>query len=200
MILALAPHTDDAILGAGGYMAAARGSNQAVGVYAFSRGNPQTGAASNEMYAASVELDLSVVELDSFPTRHFGDHRQDILAMIEAKISLYQPDVLLIPARHDHQDHQVVRREACRACRSLPITVLAYEQAWSQLMHPFHPACFQPLHFRDMVSKIRAVRKFTSQSDKSYVKDDYIIANAIRWGAYTRSQFAEAFEVVKWVM
>jgi LmbE family N-acetylglucosaminyl deacetylase len=198
VILALAPHTDDVTLGAGGFLSHKRELGECVAIVAFSTGNSETGSSSEEFNDAAGIIGACVADTLGYPTRAFPDHRQAILASIEEQIALYQPNLLLVPARHDHQDHCVVRTEACRVVSSMSISVLAYEHAWSNTLHSFHPRCFAAIPFRHMCAKLNAMKAFRSQSHHPYMDSNYAIANALRWGIYVNDQFAEAFEVVKW--
>lgn len=200
MILALAPHTDDVCLGAGGFVAAAVNDKTKVTIVAFGTGNEESGATVAEFHKAAAILGAYSVEPLRFEARAYPDHRQKILSYIEAYVDELSPDLLLIPGCHDHQDHITIHNEAMRVARSRPISVLAYEQPWNQLMHGFRPNAFMPLEFRHLAAKVRALQAFESQKDRVYLDPNYMIANAIRWGAFARTRFAEAFEVKKWML
>lgn len=200
MILALAPHTDDVVLGAGGYVAKAVESGIKVHVLAFSTGHADHGSNNEEYGAAMAELGVYSWDCLAFDTHAYNDHRQQLLEIVEGQIARLHPDTVLIPAHHDHQDHCTVRREACRAVRSKPITILGYDQPWHQMIHSFRPVAFAILQFRHVARKLAALRCFESQADHQYTHGEYVIGNARRWGLCVQAQFAEAYEVVKWVI
>jgi len=198
VILALAPHTDDVTLGAGGFLSHKRELGECVAIVAFSTGNPETGSSSEEFNDAAGIIGACAADVLGYETRAFPEHRQAILDSIEEQIALYQPNLLLVPARHDHQDHCVVRTEACRAVGAMSISVLAYEHAWSNTLHSFQPRCFAAIPFCHMRTKVNAMQAYRSQLHRPYMDPNYAVANALRWGIYVEDTFAEAFEVVKW--
>lgn len=200
MILALAPHTDDAILGAGGYLSLCSGNGDETGILAFSTGNHVDGAKESEFEAAAAQIGVGETRLLDCPVRAYDSVRQEILLEIERVIEEWDPHLLIIPAKHDHQDHRVIHREAIRAARKKQIGILAYEQPWHQTMCSFSPTAFVELNTYHLNRKIKAVGCFTSQAHRSYTDGKYISANARRWGVCIEAEFAEVFEVVKWVI
>lgn len=200
MILALAPHTDDVCLGAGGYVALAAERGEGVLILAFGLGNPESGAHSGEFATAARKLGPIATECLGYPCRAYHEYRQDILSDIEHYITKTGADTLLIPGRDDHQDHRTVREEACRVTRSRHVNVVSYEQAWNHAMCPFNPTLFVPLEFRHLAAKCEAIKAFKSQRTRPYARPDYAIANATRWAVYVEARYAEAFEVIKWTI
>ena len=199
-ILALAPHTDDVALGAGGCLAKLSEIGHTVSVLALSTGNPKTGSNEHEFRSAMRNLGVQLADALDYQCRRFPVMRQDILLEIEEQLDMIEPSLLIIPARHDHQDHRIVYEEACRVSRLRSLSMIAYEQPWNHLMDSFHPTMFISLGNRHIVAKVKALACFKSQLKKFYMQKSYVTANAVRWGAYTKSTFAEAYEVVKWVM
>ena len=116
-ILALSPHTDDVELCAGGTVARLVGDGLFVWVVAFGTGDMGSGATGDE-YAAAMRV-LGVTDfrlLDQFPACHYPDHRQTILAQLEALRDEIHPELVLCPSLKDtHQDHATMAIETVRA-------------------------------------------------------------------------------------
>ena len=200
MILALAPHTDDVTRSAGGLVAKSASLGERIVLLAFSVGNPDSGSHAAEFADAAQILGVAGTQVFDYETHHFCEHRQRILTTIEAQIAIYRPDLLVIPARHDHQDHQVIHNEAIRAARRTNIKIIAYEQAWDQTLCPFRSTMYASLPFAALATKLRAVAAFESQKGRDYMDPNRIIASALHHGATIGEQFAEAFEVLRWTM
>lgn len=198
MILALAPHTDDVCLGAGGYIARAVERCHDVKVVAFSTGNPEDGSNATEFKDAMGILGVKRFIIYEFETRAFPENRQDILWRIELNIKRERPRTLIIPAAHNHQDHRVVNHEARRIGHKYNVNIIAYAQAWSQTMCPFQPAAYASLAYRHLATKIKALQAYKSQAFRPYMDLNYQIANALYWGGFARTRFAEPFEVIQW--
>lgn len=200
MILALAPHTDDAVLGAGGYIAKLAEEEEEIAVLAFGTGNAKNGSRESEFFTAMRTLGVETADILGFYAHHYPVIRQRILEKIETYIQLVQPDMLIIPGKHDHQDHQVVRKEAIRAARRSSLNVIAYSQSWAQSMCGFTPRFFVALEFRHLSTKMRALEAFISQQFRPYMEKDATIATAKHYGMAIGVDFAEAFEVVRWTI
>ena len=199
-ILALSPHTDDAELGAGGTLARFVEEGHTVVVVAFSTGNGQTGAFRPEFEAAMAILGVQHRGLCDYPTRHFLEHRQSILDRIGHFCSTLQTDLLLVPCTADrHQDHQTITSEAIRAVRYLPCSILGYSVTCSYTL-PVEQRFFVWLEQRHLDAKLSAVSCYQSQHGKPYTYGDYIRAMARVYGAPIGTKFAEAFEVLRWVV
>ncbi|RUO49326.1 PIG-L deacetylase family protein [Pseudidiomarina donghaiensis] len=204
-VLVLAPHTDDAELGAGGLIAKALRNKCEVYVAAFSAAQESLPSgfsddATEKEFNTSMEL-LGVThhKLFNFKVRHFDMYRQEILqAMIELKRE-FSPDVVVMPSLNDvHQDHQVVANESVRAYKQS--SILMYEMPWNNLI--LKSNLFLHLNENDLQMKLAAINCYKSQLVKGsrYLSDDFIRSflslNSARTG---REGFAEAFEILRLV-
>jgi len=204
-ILVLAPHTDDGEIGCGGTIARFLEEGREVYYVAFStaRTSVRPEFPSNileiEVKAATSALGLSPdhLVLYDFPVRYFPDHRQEILqAMVDLREDI-RPDLILVPSPHDiHQDHQVVAAEGLRAFKRH--TVLGYEEPWNNIV--FETRCFIPLEERHIARKIEALHCYKSQMHRAYLNDEFIWSLARTRGTQIEGGYAEAFEVLRWVM
>jgi len=197
VVLVLSPHTDDGELGCGGTMARLAEEGARLHYAAFSRGS----AIDREVLAAVRLLGVhqgGVVMYD-YPTRYFHERRQDILQDILNLRDKIRPDLVFAPSSADtHQDHQVVAAEAARAFKST--TLLGYELPWNATT--FETRCFWPLEKRHIEKKVAAVQCYGTQSKRDYTRPEYLWGAAVMRGVClgNGARFAEAFEVIRWVM
>jgi LmbE family N-acetylglucosaminyl deacetylase len=204
-ILILAPHTDDGEFGCGGTIAryVSRGS-RAVYV-AFSAAEQSVlphlprDILRTEVKHATAALgvaDEDCLVLD-FEVRRFPELRQKILdKMIELQ-RIYSPDIVFLPSANDtHQDHQTIAQEGFRAFKRT--TMLGYEVPWNNL--DFRTSCFVDLTEEQLNKKIIAVERYESQRHRSYANAEFIRGLALTRGVQIGTRYAEAFEVVRWVI
>lgn len=194
-VLALSPHTDDIELGAGGFLQFVEGC---IRVIAFSTGNPESGATKQEFAASMESLKIGDHECLDFTTRLFPAQRQEVLDRMVWEHRKYTPDLVLVPASTDcHQDHQVVHDEAIRAFRRC--SILGYELPWNNPTG-FKSQFYVPLSMYGIRGKIAALEKYTSQwGIRSSVNADAIRSLARIRGMQIGNQYAEAFEVIRWI-
>jgi LmbE family N-acetylglucosaminyl deacetylase len=108
-----------------------------------------------------------------------------------------QPDVVLTPASGDfHQDHAVIAAEGLRAFKRTRI--LGYEIPWNHQSFP--SSFFVRLSREDADSKARALNEYKSQAHRSYVSATAVEATLRYRGLQAGSEFAEAFEMIRWYM
>src|SRR5205085_455498 len=139
-ILALAPHTDDGELGAGGSLARWADEGHDIHYVAFSAcqaampdGLPSD-VLRGEVAEATKRLGIRPERLHvlDFEVRRFARDRQEIMqAMFDLNRHL-APELVLLPSPEDlHQDHQVVANEGLRAFKRT--SILTYEIAWNNI-------------------------------------------------------------------
>ena len=204
-ILILAPHTDDGELGCGGTIAKFLEEGNEVFYVAFStceisvpKDLPKD-ILEKEVKKATKKLGIKNNNLiiKKFPVRNFQKHRQDILdelIKIKKKIS---PEMVFIPSSYDiHQDHQVIHQEAKRAFKFA--TILGYEFMWNN--YEFKTGNFIILKKRHIMKKIEAIKKYKSQGKRFYNSEESLIGLARYRGLQIGEDFAEAFEVIRWVL
>ena len=204
-VLVLAPHTDDGEFGCGGTMARLIESGAEVTYAAFS-----TAAKSvppdfpRDILAREVREATAVLGIDEahlriydFAVRTFPTVRQEIL---EEMILLQQeldPDCVFMPALIDlHQDHKTVAEEGLRAFKRT--TVMAYEIPWNNLN--FSHQAYVRLETRHVDKKVEALACYASQGHRNYTREDYIRNMAFTRGIDVGCDFAEIFEVYRWIL
>ena len=108
-----------------------------------------------------------------------------------------KPDLVLVPSRDDiHQDHSTVAQESLRAFKNT--TILGYELIWNNLK--FNNNAFVKLNKNDIEAKVNALSKYVSQKEKNYMQSEFIYSLAKTRGVQIGTDYAEAFEVLRWIM
>ena len=204
-ILALSPHTDDVELGAGGTLARWIEEGKEVIFAAFSiaeksvpEGLPQN-VLEEECKQATKSLGLKEnnLTIHKFPVRDFPKFRQEILETLVSLREKLKPDLVLLPSLKDvHQDHHTIAEEGIRAFKHT--SLLAYELPWN--LFNFETSCLITLHQRHLDRKVEAIKCYQSQKHRHYANPEFIYGLAISRGVPINVDYAEAFEVVRWVI
>jgi len=205
-IIAISPHTDDAILTAGGTLS--RISEEGGQVFyvglsiaeeSVAKGFPKDAVDKEIRLATKVlGIDPKKVYVKRFPVRRFSEYRQEILDSLLKLRNKIRPDIIFIPATDDiHQDHTVVNRESVRAFRNC-CSIYGYDFPWNDL-YGMKMNLFYQLEERHIQKKIKAVGCLKSQVAKkaNYLKEAYIRGLAIERGSRISADYAEAFEVIR---
>jgi LmbE family N-acetylglucosaminyl deacetylase len=204
-VLVLSPHTDDGELGAGGTIAKLTEGGASVHYAAFSTAEESVPAGlprdilKTEVRAATSKLDIPQdnVFIYNYRVRKLNYSRQEILEDLVTLRSKTKYDLVVIPSMADlHQDHSTVAQEALRAFKAT--TILSYELIWNNLN--FNTACFVELNRSNVEKKILALEQYKSQSGRAYMSAEFIMSLATARGVQIGVPYAEAFEVVRWVM
>ena len=123
--------------------------------------------------------------------------RQEILEELILLREKYTPDLVLLPTKDDiHQDHSTVSMEGLRAFKNT--TVMGYELIWNNLK--FNSSAFVELSKENLQKKINALKKYKSQKEKTYMKKEFIESLAKTRGVQVGVEFAECFEVLRWII
>jgi len=198
-ILVLSPHIDDGILGAGGSIPyfIGRGDEIYYTLFSLSTQTIAPAVATAEVTKAAHVLGIPVnnIKIYRYPTRDFPRQRQGILEnLVEMR---GQVDIVLTPNTFDiHQDHATVTREAMRAFKHT--CILGYELPWNNI--DFEAAGFIQLEEPDVALKTSALEYFESQKDRPYMQGDLIRSLARVRGAQMGWDYAESFEVIRWIV
>lgn len=204
-VLVLAPHTDDGELGAGGFIAKLIEQGAKVTYVAFSTAEESVpdhlpkDILKTEVKAATAKLGVAAGNLIIFnyQVRKLNYVRQEILEEL-IKIRKYEKyDLVLMPSLKDiHQDHTTIAQEGTRAFKNT--TILGYELIWNNLS--FDTTCFVKLNHSHIESKFLALQCYESQSGREYMGRDFIFSLAKTRGVQIGAEYAESFEVVRWVI
>lgn len=204
-VLVLAPHTDDGEIGCGGTIVHFIEEDKQVYYVAFSTARrslpPELPGNTLELEVKDATQVLGIpaenLIIYDFPVRHFPEHRQTILQTLVDLRQQLNPDLILVPSPHDiHQDHQVIAAEGLRAFKHH--TILGYEEPWNNIV--FETRCFIPLERHHITKKIEALHCYKSQAHRAYLNDEFVLSLARTRGTQIEGYYAEAFEVLRWVM
>lgn len=204
-ILVLAPHTDDGELGCGGTIAKLIENNKEVFLAVFSKASaPKDFSLDPDIVLKELKRATEVIGMKSqnlliydYPVRYFPEYRQNILEEMRKIKEKINPNLVLTPSLNDiHQDHQVVANESLRVFKD--ITVLGYEEPWNNFT--FRVECFVHLSKKNIDKKISAIEKYKSQNYRPFVNKEFIMNLAKVRGLQGKSQYAEAFEVIRLII
>ena len=200
----LAPHTDDGEFGCGGTMARLVDAGCDVRYIAFSiatRSLPEgfpPDTLAREVREATTELGISDSNLivHDFEVRTFPEHRQDILELLVALWEEWKPEVVFQPSLHDvHQDHKTIAEEGLRAFKRT--TILGYEIPWNNF--DFAYQAYFSLTAAHVERKVAALERYASQKHRRYSDPEYVWNLARTHGINVNRDFAEVFEVYRYV-
>jgi LmbE family N-acetylglucosaminyl deacetylase len=203
-VLVLAPHTDDGELGCGGSITRLVEEGAKVYYAAFSICKtslpshlaPDTLEKEVKVATKLLGIDPQHLILFDFEVRRFNEFRQSILEELVKLRDKIRPDLVFIPTPADiHQDHQIIAEEGLRAFKGT--SILGYELPWNNVT--FDTECFIKLEKRHVDSKILALTAYESQRHRTYLNENFIRSLATIRGVQITSEFAEAFEVIRWV-
>lgn len=204
-VLVLSPHTDDGELGAGGTIARLCELGAEVRYAAFSTAEASVPAhlprniLETEVRAATRELGIAEDRLHiyKYEVRKLNYARQDILEELIRLRNEHRFDLVLMPSLNDiHQDHATIAMEGVRAFKN--VTILGYELIWNNLK--FETSGFVALEEHHVRRKIAALEQYKSQGARAYMSADFIRSLARARGVQIGADYAEAFEIIRWIM
>jgi LmbE family N-acetylglucosaminyl deacetylase len=195
--LVLGAHPDDE-MGCAGLIYRLRLEQSEVKVVAFSECSDLNGPGLlREWNNALRLLGVEEFELLNFSNRELPDYRQNILNHLDG-LRMGGFDLVLCPSTQDvHQDHATVAQEARRAFKHT--TVLGYELPLNHV-GPARLDAYVKLDGDDIDAKLAHVAAYRSQEHKPYMNPDYVEALARVRGVQAGTTYAEAYEVIRWVM
>ena len=204
-VLVLAPHTDDGEFGCGGTIAKFTEEEKEVYYAAFSTASKSVpkkfpkNILEFEVRKATEILGIpkSNLIIYKYEVRKLNYFRQDILEeMVKLKKDI-DPDLVFIPSINDlHQDHHTIAMEGLRAFKQK--SVISYELPWNNIT--FRTQAFVKLSEENIKKKVEALKAYESQKDRFYASEEFIRGLAITRGTQINSKYAEAFEVMRWII
>jgi len=202
-VLVISPHTDDGELGCGGSISRFIEEGYDVSYVALSsceKSIPREfppDILKQEVKRATRVLGIAEPILFEYEVREFPRLRQEILdTLIRLRITI-RPEIVFTPSSFDtHQDHKTTREETLRAFKQC--TILGYEQPWNNIT--FNTLAFIALKDHQVQKKIDALRCYETQKHRAYLSEDFIKGLALTRGVQIEEKYAEAFEVIKWVI
>ena len=204
-ILILAPHTDDGELGCGGTISKYIEEGKNVFYVAFStakeslpKGLPDDTLAT-EVREATKRLGIPPenLRIHSFQVRKLNYERQNVLEELVKLRAELKPALVFMPSPNDlHQDHHTVAEEGLRAFKET--SILAYELPWNNIS--FETQAFVKLQKHHIEKKVFALDAYNSQKKRSYLNAEFIYSWARTRGVQIKTEFAETFEVIRWII
>jgi len=204
-ILVLSPHTDDSELGAGGTISRLSRENHDIYYVAFSICSQNLPPSKEGMLKDEFEEVIEIVRptdyyILDYTVRRFNEKRQDILDDIVNIRDEINPDLVIGPSPSDyHQDHKIVANEMIRAFKTNS-SIITYELPWNHIT--FDTEMFYKLEQKDIDNKIEQLSKYKSQIEKKerlYFKEEFIRGLATVRGVQCETEYAEAFNVIRWI-
>ena len=203
-VLVLAPHTDDGELGCGGTISRMVEEGREVYYAAFSTAAESVpppfppDILEKEVREGTKVLGIPAANLlvYKYKVRHLPDMRQEILEELVRIKRDIDPATVFLPSAQDlHQDHQTIHIEGLRAFKT--VTVLGYELPWNNLSFDYRHFCV--LTRAHVQTKIAALRCYQSQQHRPYTQEEFIWSWAQTRGGQIMVEYAEAFDVLRWV-
>jgi LmbE family N-acetylglucosaminyl deacetylase len=204
-ILILAPHTDDAEFGCGGTINKYINEGHEVYCAAFSACEQSVlskfpgDILRTEVKKATKRLGIlpENLFLYDYKVRTMNYHRQEILDDLIKLRAKIQPDMVFLPCLADiHQDHKTIADEGLRAFKFS--TVLQYEMPWNNLS--FTTSNFVILSEENVRAKVEALAEYKSQAHRNYASENFIRSLATTRGVQVNTQYAEAFDILRWII
>ncbi len=203
-VLVLAPHTDDGELGCGGAISRMVEEGREVYYAAFSTAAESVpppfpaDILEKEVREGTKVLGVPAANLlvYKYKVRHLPHMRQEILEELVRMKREIDPATVFLPSAQDlHQDHQTVHIEGLRAFKT--VTVLGYELPWNNLSFDYRHFCV--LTRAHVQTKIAALGCYQSQQHRPYTQEEFIWSWARTRGGQIMVEYAEAFDVLRWV-
>jgi len=204
-VLVLAPHTDDGEFGCGGTLARYIEKGNEVYYVAFSSAEKSVPEGfSRDILRKEVKEATQLLGFSSnnlilfdYEVRNFLKYRQEILEDMIKLNKEIRPNVVFLPSPNDtHQDHYAIAHEGFRAFKR--VTMLGYEIPWNNLV--FSTTCFILLDEDHLTKKINSLQCYKSQQGKIYATEEFIRSLAKTRGTQIGADYAEVFEVIRWVI
>jgi len=207
-VLFLAPHTDDVELGAGGTLFKFYENGYEILWVVLSTAedslpdNLPKDTLKKEFLNVCSSLGFKErnYKIFNFRVRRLHEHRQEILERLVEIRDAFSPDLVIGPSPNDyHQDHQVLTNEMIRAYKNTS-AIICYELPWNHVR--FDTRAFVKLRKSHVNKKVDLLKNYKSQImvNKPYFSEDFVFGWARLRGTQVNSEFAEAFEVIKWIL
>jgi LmbE family N-acetylglucosaminyl deacetylase len=204
-ILVVAPHADDCEIGCGGTVA--RLVEEGNTVYCaticvkWNGALPEGNSGRNwlkEQETASEVLGTRLITFDRpYYNRGLQNNMDSMMDELWNLKERLKPDLVFIPSTFDvHQDHKAVSEAGVRIFKGS--TLLGYELFWNHIgLH--QTQAYVRLDKRHIDKKIKAIEVFESQTWRPFCDPTITEGHARCRGVQIGAQYAESFEVIRWV-
>lgn len=204
-ILIIAPHIDDEVLGCFSSMGENTfvlycGYDESHIDFDWVRNRPESSERLEELYRLVEKVKFSY-HLLSHKVNHYNVH--DLIPDFENAINRVKPEEIYIPVPSYNQDHRAVYEACLTALRPHDMNhfvkrVFLYEQIQDLWNHNYHE--FKPNYFKrvDIEKKLETYQILASQV-RSFRSPKMLTDLASVRGIQSNQDFAEAFEILRWV-
>ena len=206
-ILLLSPHTDDIELGAGATvikLLEEKNNDIFWAVFSICEDAVPAGLSPDtlekEFISVASKLEIRNHHTYRFPNKNFPQYRQEILDELDRIKKEFKPDLVISPSLNDfHQDHKTIAEETVREFKR-DANIIGYELPWNNLV--FSSQLIVKLTEKQMQGKWEVLSIYKSQFTlvRNYFSKEFIFGWARMRGAQCNSKYAEAFEVIRWIM
>jgi LmbE family N-acetylglucosaminyl deacetylase len=132
-----------------------------------------------------------------YTVRKLNYVRQEILEELIKIRNERQVDMVFMPVLDDiHQDHSTIAAEGLRAFKQA--SIMGYELMWNNI--EFRTNAFISISQENLNAKINALQLYESQRNRRYMNADFIQSLATVRGVQCGKTFAEAFEIIRWII
>ena len=197
VIIAVGAHPDDIELGCGGTVSAAAKDGKKIIAVVMTKGEQSADPEirCEESKKALAKLGVAEVHFGDFPDTEVQNSLKAV-KFLEGFYDRQKAETILTHSVNSmHQDHRQVGWLSMAAFRFSP-RILAYET-------PRVTSSFTPAYYVDISNCIKekcaALKCHGSQKTKPYIHYDSIISMAVFRGHQVNVDYAEAFEVVRFV-
>lgn len=199
-ILLVEAHPDDLVWGCGGTIAKFKGQSQfqAISFTSCAEDPLNKGLLQENVKALNLLGVTDIMKNGGLQRRTLGLHAQEIRDALHKIKKEYAPEVVFCTSPNDlHQDHSIVG-ECCKTIFR-ESTLLSYPILRS-LGTYFKPTCFVALCKDEMKMKLKALSVFKTQYRRPYFKKKIVMSEATYYGTQINIEYAEAFEVLEWII
>lgn len=199
-ILLVSAHPDDIEYGMGGTLyKLCKGKRAKIKVIIFADCEEQPGnkGITKEFKRSMRFFDIINYKLYDFPNTKLLEHSSQIREQLEKCKNSFGPDLVFSTSKNSiHQDHEYVSLEVERVFRN--ISFLTFEDIKSSPY--FSPNFFSLLNESYIKNKLEALSLYKTQY-RRYYHDEELIKSLARFrGGQVGCKYAEAFEVIRYIL
>ena len=201
-VLCISPHPDDVEFGCGGtiHRLIQLGNN----VRLLVMSNCEDSLIHNTNKELTVELNssckiLGIKEIKTFDfqVRNLWKYQTEICNIFYHLNIEGPPDVVFMPSSYDiHQDHSIIYECGSRIFKTT--SMLGYELPWN--CFNFSPDMYVGLDEENVDVKLNAICQYRTQMHKRYSSSEYTKGTLSFRGQQINKKYAEAFEVIRFVV
>ncbi len=202
-VLILSPHTDDAELGSGGFIIKLLKQGHNIRWLVFSTAkesmvNKDSDITRQQFINVVDYLGVKNYDIYDFNVRSFDKRRQEILDILIMQNRNFKPNLIIGPSKNDcHQDHTVIFNQMVRAFK-MQCNIICYQLPWNNLC--FNNQMFVKLTKQQIDLKFKVLQFYHSQKDRKYFQKNFIYSIASVRGLQVNSEYAQCFQIIKWVL